>query len=82
MFDAIAQFFGSIALLYFLRTYYDIMMIVGGMALALVVAWKHKQTATEWKFNPKQVMDFTLLAMMLYLTLVGTILTLFNHVLE
>lgn len=81
LFEGIAGLFGKIALLYFLRMYYDIMMIVLGMVLALIVAWKHRQKSTTWKFNPRQVMDFTLLGITIYLIGVGTILTLVNHVL-
>lgn len=82
LFSGIAGLFGKIALLYFLQKYYDIMMIVLGMILALVIAWKHVQKSTSWKFNPKQVMDFTLLAIALYLILMGTLLTIVNHVVQ
>lgn len=81
LFGGIAELFGKIALLYFLQKYYDIMMIVLGMVLAIVVAWKHRQKSTSWKFNPKQVMDFTLLGITVYLIAAGTLLTVINHVL-
>lgn len=82
MIDLIGGLLGKIALLYFLRTYYDVMMVMGGMVLAITLTWKSKQKSTSWKFNPKQVFDMTILGIALYLIVVGTVLVLANHVFD
>ena len=82
MIDLIGGLLGRIALLYFLRNWYDVMMVMGGMVLSITLTWKSKQKSTLWKFNPKQVFDMTILGIALYLIVVGTILVIANHVLD
>ena len=62
---------------YLVVKYPGVLMMLAGALMAIVIAWKHNQAATSWKFNPRQVFDGALLLVMLYLFGMGTALTFF-----
>ncbi len=69
--DAIAEFFSLVTVAYLIRNYPGTMMLMGGTALALVMAWKHVQKATRWKWNPRQAFDVVLMGAMVFLLALG-----------
>lgn len=77
MFDWIADIVQAVTLAYLVRNYPGTLLLIAGAALAIVMAWKHRQKATEWRFNPRQMFDFGLGLVVLYLLAMGTYLILF-----
>ena len=77
MFDWIADIVQVLALAYLARNLPGILLLIAGAVLAIVVAWKDRQKATEWRFNPRQAFDFGIGLVVVYLLGVGTYLTVF-----
>ncbi len=77
MFDWIGEAVQAVTIAVLIAKYPGILMMLSGAVMAILIAWKHNQAATNWKFNPRQVFDGTLLLVMLYLFGMGTALTFF-----
>lgn len=67
----------SVTAAYLIRNFPGILLILGGICLALTIAWKHRQTSSQWRFNPRQVMDFSLLFFTFFMLGMGTYLLFF-----
>ncbi len=78
MFDWIGSAISAVTWAIIIAKYPGILMILAGALLAIVMTWKHKQGATEWKFNPKQLFDGVIGFVVLYLLGVGSWLTFFS----
>ena len=76
-FDLLGGAVQSIALAYLIRNYPGILCILGGLFLAILLAWKHRQKSSTWRFTPKQVFDMGLGIISLYMIGLGTVLMIF-----
>ena len=75
-FDWIGEVAQTIAITYLIRNYPGLLLLIGAAGLAIVIAWKHGQKASEWRFNPRQVFGFGLMAALFSLIAMGAYLTL------
>ena len=75
MFDWIGDFFQWAAIVYLIRNRPGTLMLLAGAVLAIVLAWKHNQKSTTWKWSPRQAFDLGLGIVTIYLLGVGTWLT-------
>ncbi len=77
IFDLLGGAVQSITVAYLIRNYPGLLSIFGGLALAIITAWKHKQKASTWKWNPTQVFDAGLGLITIYFIGLGTYLLFF-----
>ncbi len=75
MFNWLSDIVQAVTIAYLVRNFPGILLLLAGAALALVIAWKHGQKASTWRFNPRQVFDAVLGLVLLYLLGMGTWLT-------
>lgn len=78
MFDWIGDVFQWGTILYLVRNRPGMLLLLAGAVLAVAIAWKHKETSSEWRFNPRRVFSFALLAVLLTLISLGAYLTLWG----
>lgn len=72
MLDWIGDAVQALAVAYLIRNHPGVLLLLGGAALAIVLAWKHAQKASAWHWSPRQVFDLGLGGVTLYLLGVGT----------
>ena len=75
MLDWIGEAVQVIALAYLVRNYPGLLLLLMAAGLTVVIAWKHNQKASAWKFNPRQVFHMALLGLNVYCWGMGTWLT-------
>lgn len=75
MFEWINNAVSSVTLAYLVRNFPGLLLLFAGAVLAIVIAWKHGQKSSTWKWNPRQVFDAGLGLIAFYLLGMGTWLT-------
>ena len=75
MFDWIGEAVQAVTFAYLVRNFPGILLMLAGAVLTVVIAWKHNQKASDWKFNPRQMFDMALLLLNVYCWGMGTYLT-------
>lgn len=70
--DWLSDIFMSVTVAYLIRNFPGILMMLGGAAIAGLLAWKSWERKTTWKWSPRQVFDLGLGLIVLYLLGMGT----------
>ena len=77
MFDFLGDLAWAGAIVYLVRSYPGTMMALAGAVLAIIMAWKHVQKSTTWKWSPRQFMDMVLMGAMVFLLVLGAVRAVF-----
>lgn len=76
-FDLVGGAVQSLTIAYLIRNHPGILCILGGLILVIILAWKHAQKASTWKWSPRQVFDMGLGLAAIYFIGLGTYLMFF-----